>query len=75
MKWLFYYILFQIIVLLAFWIFSKKKDRRYKKNAGVLTSEFEPTQEVSVDPITQVLTRVYINPQTGERKYVEETKP
>ncbi len=74
MKWLLYYFLFQLLIGLAFWFFSKKKDKRYQQNTGVLSAEFEPTQEVFFDPISNVLTRVYVNPQTGERKYVEDHK-
>jgi hypothetical protein len=51
---------------------SKRKDKRYKTNGGNLKEGFEPTDEVSIDPISNTVTRVYINPKTGERQYIEE---
>lgn len=72
MKWVIYYLLFQLTVTLIFWIISKRKDKRYKANSMNHTEGFEATQEVSIDPVSQVVTRVYINPNTGERIYIEE---
>ncbi|MET3321762.1 UNVERIFIED_ORG: elongation factor P hydroxylase [Peribacillus simplex] len=72
MKWIWYYFLFQICLLLLFWIFSKRKDRRYKANNDDLSKDFEPTQEVFIDPISKVLIRVYVNRKNGERRYIEE---
>lgn len=72
MKWVLYYLLFQICLILFFWIFSKRKDKRYKVNNDELSKDFEPTQEVSIDPVTKVRNRVYVNPKTGERRYIEE---
>ena len=72
MKWVIYYLLFQLAVTLLFWIISKRKDKRYKANSSNHTEGFEATKEVSIDPVSQVVTRVYINPNTGERIYIEE---
>lgn len=72
MKWFLLYLLFQFIVALVFWMISKRKDKRYKINGGNLKEGFEPTDEVSIDPISKAVTRVYINPKTGERLYIEE---
>lgn len=72
MHWLLYYFLFQVIVVLFFWIFSKRKDKRYKTQRKYLPKGFKPTEEVSIDPVSQVKTRVYVNPKTGERIYFEE---
>jgi uncharacterized protein YraI len=71
MNWFWYYLLFQICIIIFFWIFSKLKDKRYKIN-NTLTEDFEPTQEVSIDPVSKVLKRVYVNRKTGERKYIDE---
>lgn len=72
MKWFLLYLLFQFIVALVFWMISKRKDKRYKTNGGNLKEGFEPTDEVSIDPISNAVTRVYINPRTGERQYIDE---
>lgn len=74
MHWVLYYLLFQVLVILFFWIFSKRKDKRYKTSTGVLPEGFEPTEEVSIDPVSLVKTRVYVNPKTGERLYIEENR-
>lgn len=72
MKWFLYYLVFQFTLVLIFWILSKRKDKRYNAAGSQASEGFEPTQEVSIDPISQVVTRVYVNPQTGERMYIEE---
>lgn len=74
MKWLLYYLVFQLIVTLIFWIISRRKDKRYNAASMKAAEGFEPTQEVSIDPVTQVETRVYVKPDTGERMYIEEKK-
>jgi hypothetical protein len=33
---------------------------------------FEKTDEINIDPVTNEKTRVYYNPQTGERFYKKE---
>ncbi|MDN3015623.1 hypothetical protein PH210_05295 [Paenibacillus sp. BSR1-1] len=72
MKWVLYYLVFQICLVLFFWIYSKRKDRRYKDNVDDLSLDFEPTQEVFIDPVSKVKKRVYVNPKNGERIYKEE---
>jgi hypothetical protein len=72
MHWLLYYFLFQIIFVLFFWIFSKRKDKRYKTQRRNIPEGFVPTEEVSIDPVSQVKTRVFINPKTGDRIYIDE---
>ncbi|WML53634.1 hypothetical protein RCG17_02850 [Neobacillus sp. PS3-12] len=72
MKWFIYYLAFQLTLVLIFWVISKRKDKRYNAAGSAPAEGFEPTQEVSIDPVTQVVTRVYVNPNTGERKYIEE---
>lgn len=72
MKWILFYLLFQICLILFFWFYSKHKDKRYKTSNSSISDEFDPTQEVSIDPVSKILKRVYVNQRTGERKYVEE---
>ena len=72
MKWVLYYLLFQICLIIFFWVFSKRKDRRYKENDDDLSQDFEPTLEVSIDPVSKVIKRVYLNPKNGERRYIED---
>jgi hypothetical protein len=72
MKWFIYYLVFQLTVVILFWIISKRKDKRYNAASSIPSKGFEPTQEVTIDPVTQVVTRVYVNPNTGERIYIEE---
>jgi hypothetical protein len=72
MKWLLYYLIFQLCLSTGLWLYSKRKDKRYKPNEGPLPADFKPTQEVSIDPVSKVLTRVYVHSGTGERRYVEE---
>lgn len=58
-----------ILILLGVFIF----DKRFKKNQGDKVPDgFEKTEEVNIDPVTNVKTRVYYNPKTGDRFYKEE---
>lgn len=72
MKWFLYYLAIQVILSLIFWFYSKRKDKRYKTKCEKPSEGFEPTEEVSIDPVSKVLTRVYVNPKTGDRLYIEE---
>jgi flagellar basal body-associated protein FliL len=72
MKWVLYYLLLQTCFIIFFWIFSKRKDTRYKENNEQLSKEFQPTEEVFIDPVTNVIKRVYVNSKNGERRYIEE---
>ena len=48
-------------------------DKRYRKNHGKqIPKGFERTEEVTIDPNTNVKLRVYYNEKTGERFYHEE---
>lgn len=48
-------------------------DKRYRKNHGSqIPKGFERTEEVMIDPNTNVKLRVYYNEKTGERFYHEE---
>jgi hypothetical protein len=58
-----------ILILLGYFIY----DKRFKRNHGVeIPKGFERTEEVNLDPVTGEKTRVYFNPDTGERFYKKE---
>jgi hypothetical protein len=40
--------------------------------AGAIEPRFRPTDELFVDPTTQHTMRVYVDPRSGERRYVAE---
>ncbi|WP_165347148.1 hypothetical protein [Gottfriedia acidiceleris] len=63
-------ILFLIIcLLLGYFIY----DKRFNRNHGNQIPEgFQRTSEVNIDPVTGEKTRVYYNPDTGERFYKKE---
>ncbi|ATF13449.1 hypothetical protein HP398_03635 [Brevibacillus sp. HB1.4B] len=65
-----YYIVFQILLFITLLIISKIKDKRLHQDHGeVVPPGFEPTNEVTIDPVTQEKRRVYFNPKTGDRYY------
>lgn len=67
---LLYYFAFQAAVLIALLLLSRVKDKRSHQDHGEqVPPGFEPTQEVSIDPISKEKRRVYYNPSTGERYY------
>lgn len=56
-------------ILLGYFIY----DKRFRRNHGTkVEAGFERTEEVNIDPVTGEKTRVYYNPQTGERFYKQE---
>lgn len=58
-----------VCILLGFFIY----DKRFRRNHGdQVPKGFEMTQEVNIDPVTGEKTRVYFNPETGERFYKKE---
>ncbi|WDL99133.1 hypothetical protein [Alicyclobacillus sp. ALC3] len=65
-----YYVLEAVIVVLAIvatW-WGRKKRLRSKQNQGPPTG-FVKTNEVFVDPTTNITQQVWYNPSTGERHY------
>jgi hypothetical protein len=58
-----------IILLLGYLIWDKRYKRNQPRNAP---KGFVKTNEVSIDPITKKKQRVYYDPETGERLYIEE---
>ncbi|WP_064199435.1 hypothetical protein [Brevibacillus brevis] len=64
------YIVFQVLLLIILLIISKIKDKRLHQDHGeVVPPGFEPTNEVTIDPVTLEKRRVYFNPKTGDRYY------
>lgn len=58
-----------IIALLSWFVW----DKRYKKGNGQdVPKAFQATDEVIIDPVSGKRSRVYYNPQTGERFYFAE---
>jgi len=58
-----------VCILLGYFIY----DKRYKGNQEKkVPTGFEFTNEVNLDPVTGEKTRVYYNPNTGERFYRKE---
>lgn len=46
---------------------------RYRSEAAAPGPPFQRTDEAFVDPTTRKRTRVYVNPNTGERRYHVES--
>lgn len=60
---------FLIVALLSWFIW----DKRYRHNAGQdLHQDYQKTDEVFIDPLNGKKQRVYYNPETGDREYIEE---
>lgn len=64
-------------VVALVWLSWRYFDQRYKGNSTVrqvdlLSGDWEPTQEVFIDPKDHLKYRVYYNRHTGERDYVRE---
>jgi len=48
-------------------------DKRYRRSHGTqIPPGYEETSEVNIDPANGKKYRVYYNPETGERFYLEE---
>ncbi|MDM5360537.1 hypothetical protein [Peribacillus sp. ACCC06369] len=68
-----YYILQIIIVILCILLGYFIYDKRINRNHGVKVPDgFQSTDEINIDPVTGEKTRVYYNPDTGERFYKKE---
>ncbi|WML26194.1 hypothetical protein [Neobacillus sp. OS1-33] len=58
-----------VFILLGVFIY----DKRFKGRQGEkVPAGFEKTDEINIDPITNEKSRVYFNPQTGDRFYKKE---
>ncbi|HEY8891771.1 MAG TPA: hypothetical protein VIM70_16150 [Clostridium sp.] len=72
-KFVSFYILVQICLVIFAIIAFVIWDKRYRKNHGLDVPEgFEKTQEITIDPSDGRRLRVYYNSKTGERFYHEE---
>lgn len=58
-----------VLILLGYFIYDRRVHHKHDEN---VPTGFERTDEINVDPITKVKTRVYYNPSTGERYYKVE---
>lgn len=74
MNWVLGYYGIQFVIVLVIILLSVLfYDKRYKKRkSGFIPKGFIRTEEVSVDPVTHEKQRVYYNPDTGERIYINE---
>jgi hypothetical protein len=74
MKFVIGYYVLQVIILvicisLGYFIY----DKRLNRNHGAKVPDgFQSTEEINIDPVTGEKTRVYFNPDTGERFYKKE---
>ncbi len=58
-----------LCILLGYFIY----DKRFRRNHGTeVPPGFQSTEEINIDPVNGEKTRVYYNPDTGERYYRKE---
>ncbi|MCU7667784.1 hypothetical protein [Bacillus thuringiensis] len=68
-----YYVLEIIILIICILLGYFIYDKRFNRNHGEkVPNGFQSTAEVNIDPVTGEKTRVYYNPDTGERFYKKE---
>jgi divalent metal cation (Fe/Co/Zn/Cd) transporter len=61
-----------ILILVGLVAFSWGAGRRVREGRSRREPRFRPTDEVFRDPSSGQLTRVYVDPRTGERRYMDE---
>jgi hypothetical protein len=68
-----YYLLSAIIiivcVLLGYFVYDKRFNRNHGKD---VPDGFQRTEEINIDPVTGEKTRIYYNPDTGDRFHKKE---
>ncbi len=71
MKWVVgYYVIEGIIVLICILLGYFIYDKRFNRNHGTrVPNGYHETDEINIDPVTNEKTRVYYNPDTGDRFY------
>lgn len=74
---LFLFVLQAAALAALVWVSWSYFDRRYKakqngERATLPDPGYEPTAEVFIDPKDRRRYRVYYNPRSGDRQYVEE---
>lgn len=58
-----------VCILLGYFIY----DKRFKRDHSIKNTDgFQRTEEINIDPVNGEKTRVYYNPETGERIYKKE---
>lgn len=68
-----YFVLEVIIIILCILLGYFIYDKRFNGNHGEkVPDDFQPTEEINIDPVTGEKTRVYFNSDTGERFYKKE---
>jgi hypothetical protein len=63
---------FIIVLLLGWLVYDKRYKQKPKGEEGRPKNGFLPTPEVFIDPTDGLRYRVYYNPYTGERDYIQE---
>lgn len=58
-----------ILLLLGYFIYDKRLSRNHGDS---VPKGFKMTDEINIDPVSGEKTRVYYNPETGERFYKKE---
>lgn len=68
-----YYVLQVVIIIVCIFLGYFIYDKRFKHNHGTkIPHGFQYTEEINIDPVSGEKTRVYYNPDTGERFYKKE---
>ncbi|MGG4495085.1 hypothetical protein [Brevibacillus reuszeri] len=55
-----------LCILLGYFIYDKRFNRNH---ATKVPDGYHATDEINIDPVTNEKTRVYYNPETGDRFY------
>lgn len=63
---------FLILILLGLLVYDKRYKQKPPGEEGKARHGFHPTPEVFIDPKDGLRYRVYYNPHTGERDYIQE---
>lgn len=70
---LLYLLVVVLVAAIAFQGSAWYRKYRIQQKKQAVPKGFEPTSEVHIDPTTGVRQRVWYNPSTGERFYVNES--
>lgn len=62
---------FAAIAILSWLVWDRKRYGR--RETRQIPVGFFSTEEVNIDPVSGIKERVYYNPRTGERIYIEES--
>ena len=65
-----FYVIETIIIIICIFLGYFIYDKRFNRNHGMKVPDgFQSTGEINIDPVTGEKSRVYYNPDTGERFY------